>query len=104
MNKKAQGISIRTIIIALLALIVLVVLIGIFVGKIGDFSEDTGDISDRFGAGKIESGTCLTSDVVGEAQSGTCASQCGEEAIPVSQSLTMPADKRCAPGLSCCVT
>ncbi len=34
-NKKAQGLSIHTIIIAILALIVLVVLISIFTGQVG---------------------------------------------------------------------
>ncbi len=37
-NKKAQGLSINTIIIAAIAVVVLVVLIAIFTGRIGMFS------------------------------------------------------------------
>ena len=39
-NKKAQGISLNVIIIAVLALIVLVVLVIIFTGSTGDVSQD----------------------------------------------------------------
>jgi len=39
MNKKSQGLSVNTIIIAAIALIVLVVLIAIFTGRFGGFSE-----------------------------------------------------------------
>jgi len=39
MDKKGQGISINTIIIAAIALIVLVVLIAIFTGRIGSFGQ-----------------------------------------------------------------
>jgi len=39
MDKKAQGISINTIIIAAIALIVLVVLIAIFTGRLGGFGQ-----------------------------------------------------------------
>lgn len=38
-KKRAQGLSINTIIIAVIALIVLVVLIAILTGKLGSFSE-----------------------------------------------------------------
>ncbi len=41
--KKAQGMSVNVIIIAVLALLVLVVLAFIFTGKIGQFSRTTGD-------------------------------------------------------------
>jgi len=41
MDRKAQGLSLNTIIIAVLVLIVLVVLIVIFSGKLGDFSDKT---------------------------------------------------------------
>ena len=37
--KKAQGISLRVIIVAAIALIVLIVLVAIFTGKIGSFSD-----------------------------------------------------------------
>ena len=38
-HKKAQGLSLNTIIIAVIVLIVLVVLIVIFSGKMGDFGD-----------------------------------------------------------------
>ena len=44
MNKKAQGISINTVIIAAIALIVLVVLVAIFTGRIGLFSKGIGAV------------------------------------------------------------
>ena len=40
MNRKAQGLSINTIIIAAIALIVLVVLVAIFTGRLGIFSSE----------------------------------------------------------------
>ena len=46
MDKKSQGISINTIIIAAIALIVLVVLIAIFTGKIGGFTAGVTDTSE----------------------------------------------------------
>lgn len=39
MNKRGQGLSITTIIVAALALIVLVVLVAIFTGRLGGFSK-----------------------------------------------------------------
>jgi len=50
MNKKAQGLSLNTIIIAVIVLIVLVVLIVIFSGKIGQFRQGVNTCS----------GTCVT--------------------------------------------
>ena len=47
-NKKSQGLSITTIIVAVIALIVLVVIVAILTGKLGSFSkgvEQTGDIT-----------------------------------------------------------
>jgi len=45
MNRKAQGMSINTVIIAAIALIVLVVLVAIFTGRIGMFSKGIGDVT-----------------------------------------------------------
>lgn len=45
MNKKGQGLSITTIIVAAIALIVLVVLVAIFTGRIGMFSSGVDDAS-----------------------------------------------------------
>ena len=46
MNKRGQGISINTIIIAVIALIVLVVLVAIFTGRLGLFSKGIQTIGD----------------------------------------------------------
>ncbi len=42
-SKKAQGISINTIIVAAIALIVLVILIAIFTGRMGIFNKELSD-------------------------------------------------------------
>ncbi len=44
MNKKGQGLSLTTIIVAAIALIVLVVLVMIFTGRIGVFKEGVEEI------------------------------------------------------------
>ncbi len=46
--KKAQGMSLNVIIIAVLALIVLVVLVVIFAGKAGQFSNSTGETGNQY--------------------------------------------------------
>ena len=43
MNKKAQGLSVNVIIVAVLALLVLVVIAFIFTGRFAIFSRTTGD-------------------------------------------------------------
>ena len=55
MAKKAQGISINTVIIAAIALVVLVVLVAIFTGRIGLFSKGIGEVSTCKSLG----GTCI---------------------------------------------
>ena len=47
MNKKAQGLSLNTVVIAAIVLIVLVVLIGIFTGSLGQFVKDFLGISQK---------------------------------------------------------
>ena len=46
MRKKAQALSMNTIIIAVIALIVLVVLIAIFTGRLGLFTEGINSLGD----------------------------------------------------------
>ena len=53
-NKKSQGISITTIIIAAVALIVLIVLIAIFSGKIRLFGSEVTSTQQEFSAKKCE--------------------------------------------------
>ena len=80
MNKKAQGLSINTIIIAAIALVVLVVLIAIFTGRLGMFSKGLGDV------GKCQNlgGTCLNANSCTEAGGGNTreifgAIDCGKD-------------------------
>ncbi len=82
-SKKAQGISINTIIIAAIALIVLVVLIAVFAGRMGIWGKDMDDAEKTI--------SC-------SAAGGAWASSCeGKEIIygPFS-------DQDSNPGLSCC--
>jgi len=53
--KKAQGISMNTIIIAAIALLVLVILAVIFTGRMGDWSKKTREC-------KNNGGECLSKD------------------------------------------
>lgn len=48
--KKAQSLSLNTLIIAVLALIALVVLVIIFTGKTGQFSQETASCTTKGGA------------------------------------------------------
>lgn len=59
MNKKAQGLSINTIIVAIIALAVLVVLIVIFTGGIGNFAFWVNDCGSA-GNHVCSSGACDT--------------------------------------------
>ncbi len=73
MNKKAQGLSITTIVVAAIAVVVLVVLVLIFTGKMGWFRGSSGSCEVNGGScvaaedcsGKIVSGyTCSDKDKV----------------------------------------
>jgi hypothetical protein len=57
MHKKAQGMSINTLIIAILVLVVLVVLVLIFTGYIGGWSKGVAQNSKTCGS---QGGTCIT--------------------------------------------
>lgn len=64
MDKKGQGLSLNTIIIAALALIVLVVIVMIFTGRIGIFSTGVQGAGDsELATLKISYGTCHPSSV-----------------------------------------
>ena len=61
--KRAQGLSMTTIIIAMLAFIVLIVLIAIFTGKIKNFGSDIDESVDSFKGKCVLPGTsrqCVT--------------------------------------------
>ena len=61
MNNKAQGLSLNTIVIAIIVLIVLVTLIAVFVGALGLFTKDiTKDCTNK-------GGTCQTKQTTGPA-------------------------------------
>lgn len=55
-NKKAQGLSVTTIIVAILVMLVLVVVALIFTGALGDFSERIRDFFATKECGDIEGG------------------------------------------------
>ncbi len=66
MNRKSQGISINTIIIAALGLAVLVVLFAIFTGRLGKFSigvQETDTCAQKCASLNMNTGSNPTSDV-----------------------------------------
>ena len=97
-GERGQGISINTIIIAVLGLIVLVVLIVIFTGQTGKFSKGTTDVQ---GGTVCEtpfiklSGT--TSSLGGKWQDAACG------AGQTEASPTHPADLASHGGMHCCI-
>jgi len=91
--RRAQGISVNTIIITAIALIVLVVLIAIFSGKMGIFSKE---ISDQT-AGKADCVLDLYGDWI-------TPSQCQEEGGYAYPNPLMDAEAMSQGGtLVCCV-
>ena len=66
MNNKAQGLSLNTIVIAIIVLIVLVTLIAVFVGALGLFTKDiTKDCTNKAGmcqAKQLTGPACGTND------------------------------------------
>lgn len=73
--KKAQGMSLNTIIIAALVIMVLVILILVFTGRMGNFSA--------------------TSESCQAKSGGTCKSGCGENEMPAPLGGTCPANEVC---------
>ena len=89
-NKKAQGLSIRTIIIAVIGLIVLVVVVGLLTGKFGVFESGVNKIfttntdeircCDKCDFGKIEcSDTCEGGLDEGVIDESSCNIECTNE-------------------------
>jgi len=74
MRKKAQGLSITTIIVAVIALVVLVVLVAIFTGRIGLFTAGTE--------------SCIN-------LGGKCAAGCLEEEKEITNTNCEDPDNRC---------
>ncbi len=68
MMKKAQSISINTIIVAAIALLVLVVMIAIFSGRIKVFSKESRSCANQGGAGCFQ--TCNPDDGTGPLDPG----------------------------------
>jgi len=62
-SKKATGLSMNMIVIAVIALIILIVMIVIFSGKIGDVNKDTSDISGQYKECEIPGTTRTCRDV-----------------------------------------
>lgn len=85
MNKKAQGLSINTIIIAAIALLVLVVLSVVFTGRMGFWTKETSN---------CEPGV------------GRCAEvgvSCGEPGSGVESYPTTYTAANCPEGETCCI-
>ncbi len=100
-NKRAQGLSIRTIIIAVLALIVLVVLTAIFIGKIEFFSDKTDEAGDTsvLGVGTLEQGDeCVYKKGEGKDE-GTCQPK---DECENRKDQPLIGEKKCKSGLVCC--
>lgn len=74
--KKAQGLSLNTIIIAALVIMVLVILALVFTGQMGSFGEETGSCSGK---------------------GGKCRGDCNDDEIP------NPLGGECPDGETCCV-
>lgn len=82
MSKKAQGISINVIIVAVIALLVLVVLMAIFGGRMGLFNNDLENQTNKSCPGKIVS----------------FSEDCG-----LDYSVSMGAYTNVDPGYKCCI-
>jgi hypothetical protein len=76
MNKRGQGLSITTIIVAAIALIVLVVLVAIFTGRLGGFNRGLTDVSTCESLGGAR---CTTSDNCASDARVLGASDCGKD-------------------------
>lgn len=75
-KKKAQGISINTIIIAAIALVVLVVLIAIFVSKMGGFTTQLAKCSEKGGECVRDSAACK---LKGQFNTGLTSTSCEKD-------------------------
>ncbi len=83
MNKKAQGLSLNTIIIAALVLLVLVILAVIFTGRMGKWGSETSNC---------------------EKQGGSCIEECGEGLTQHPTWKCYDADNKVDPDMQCCLT
>ncbi len=75
MMKKAQGLSLQTIVISILALIVLVVVIFVFSGKIGDVKTSLDSCESK--GGKCET-PCPYGPIIKTKECDTCCISIGE--------------------------
>lgn len=82
MNKKAQGLSLNVIIIAIIALLVLVILALIFTGRMSIFNKNAGDCA-------VLGGECKRSDCSGsnERQVGYNCNLDGDDNINEGKSV-----------------
>ena len=67
--KKAQGLSLNIVVIAVISLVVLIILIAIFTGKIGIFGENLKDCSSK-GGKCVSRGQCESYQLISTA---TCS-------------------------------
>ena len=78
--KKAQGLSLKVIIVAVISLIVLIVVTAIFTGKISIFGENIKDCSSKGGV-CVEQGECETYQIL-------TAASCSEGEVCCVEGLT----------------
>ncbi|MBC8444231.1 hypothetical protein H8D83_01465 [Candidatus Woesearchaeota archaeon] len=83
MDKKAQGLSLNTIIIAALVLLVLVILAVIFTGRMGQWGTETNNC---------------------EKQGGICTEECGDGFTQHPIWKCYDSDNKVDPDMSCCLT
>jgi len=74
LKKRAQGLSITTVVVAVMALIVIVILIGIFKGGIDTFSPGVESLGDATITCTANGGTPTDDDECGEGKSSIVSS------------------------------
>jgi hypothetical protein len=96
MNKKGQGLSLTTIIVAALALIVLVVLVLIFTGRIALFEQGVSDSGDsELVQMKVSYGQCHPSASAESSFRSTFAGAESSEEMDEARSLLRDEVSRC---------
>jgi hypothetical protein len=91
MFKKAQGMSINTIIIAIIVLVVLVVLVMIFTGYFGGWTGRVATCSSQAGICVTNTNTGMCQDVVSDSDVSPLGGKC------FSSGTTVDATKICCP-------
>ena len=101
-GRKAQGLPINTIIIAILAIAVLFVILFVFFRKGGEFTQATSDCVAQ--GGTCVSGGCSVDSI--RVMTGRCAdgSVCCRTLFKKAKGESCALDSECETGLSCMIT